>query len=115
MGSLVAAGFFQLLEMLNWKTANPGQDFDDLETQRLDRSKSTAQRDLAQSALSTADGSLSEQGKEMYSEKYDGMEPRNETGIPVTRAAAQGTNFADGFNPGTRPAPGNELRYADGV
>src|ERR1700742_4632537 len=41
LGSLVAAAFYHILEFLDWKTANPGQDFDDLEAQTLDAHKHT--------------------------------------------------------------------------
>lgn len=41
LGSLVAAGFYHLLEFFDWKTANPGQDFDDLEAQALDAHRHT--------------------------------------------------------------------------
>ncbi|KAI1629222.1 aquaporin rerated protein [Exophiala viscosa] len=41
LGSLVAAAFFYLLEMFEWKTANPGQDYDDLETQVVTPGKKT--------------------------------------------------------------------------
>lgn len=41
LGSLVAAAFYHVLEALNWKTANPGQDFDDLEAQSVDAKKPT--------------------------------------------------------------------------
>ena len=41
MGSMLAAGFYHLLEGLSWKTANPGQDYDDLEAQAMDPSKKT--------------------------------------------------------------------------
>jgi len=41
LGSLLAASFYHLLEAFNWKTANPGQDYDDLEAQAIDPSKST--------------------------------------------------------------------------
>lgn len=36
LGSLLASGFWYLLETLGWKTVNPGQDYDDLETQYID-------------------------------------------------------------------------------
>jgi hypothetical protein len=41
LGSFLSAAFFYLLELLDWKTANPGQDFDDLETQAMTPSKTT--------------------------------------------------------------------------
>lgn len=41
LGSLIAAGFYHILEFLDWKTANPGQDFDDLEAQALDAHRHT--------------------------------------------------------------------------
>lgn len=33
LGALLSAGFYHLLEALDWHQANPGQDYDDLETQ----------------------------------------------------------------------------------
>ena len=41
LGSLVAASFYHVLEFLNWKTANPGQDFDDLEARAMDAHRET--------------------------------------------------------------------------
>src|ERR1700742_4782451 len=41
LGSLVAAAFYHILEFFDWKTANPGQDFDDLEAQALDAHRHT--------------------------------------------------------------------------
>jgi len=41
LGSLVATAFFYLLEAFDWKTANPGQDWDDLEVQMVTPSKRT--------------------------------------------------------------------------
>lgn len=41
LGSLIAAAFYHLLEFLDWKTANPGQDFDDLEAAALDAHRHT--------------------------------------------------------------------------
>ena len=36
LGALLASGFWYMLESLGWKTVNPGQDYDDLETQAVD-------------------------------------------------------------------------------
>jgi len=47
MGSLLSAGFFILLEAFDWKSANPGQDYDDLETQIICPSKTTARPNVA--------------------------------------------------------------------
>jgi aquaporin related protein len=47
LGSLVAAGYFYLLEIFDWKTANPGQDYDDLETQMITPAKKTARPNVA--------------------------------------------------------------------
>ncbi|KEF60668.1 aquaporin rerated protein, other eukaryote [Exophiala aquamarina CBS 119918] len=41
IGALAAAAFYHILELLDWKTANIGQDFDDLEAQHLDSKKHT--------------------------------------------------------------------------
>lgn len=41
LGSLLASGFWYLLEYLGWKTVNPGQDYDDLETQAIDSDMKT--------------------------------------------------------------------------
>jgi hypothetical protein len=38
LGSLLAAFVYHILEAFGWKTANPGQDYDDLEAQGLDPS-----------------------------------------------------------------------------
>ncbi|KAK5143790.1 hypothetical protein LTR04_001772, partial [Oleoguttula sp. CCFEE 6159] len=43
LGSLLAASFYQILETLGWQTANPGQDYDDVEAQGLDASRKTSQ------------------------------------------------------------------------
>ncbi|KEF53160.1 uncharacterized protein A1O9_10608 [Exophiala aquamarina CBS 119918] len=47
LGSLVSAGFFYVLEAFNWKTANPGQDWDDLETQMVVPLKKTDRPNVA--------------------------------------------------------------------
>jgi aquaporin rerated protein, other eukaryote len=39
LGSFLAAGFYHLLEAFGWKTANPGQDDDDIEAKALDLSE----------------------------------------------------------------------------
>jgi len=41
LGSLVASSFFYILEAFDWKSANPGQDWDDLEVQMVTPSKRT--------------------------------------------------------------------------
>ena len=41
LGAVLAAGFWYILETLGWKTVNPGQDYDDLETQAVDPRKRT--------------------------------------------------------------------------
>ena len=110
----MAAGFFQLLEMLNWKTANPGQDFDDVETQRLDRLQTSPRRELLQSASSTVDGFQSEKDG-TGSRQYEGLELRNESRVPVTRAAAHGIDVIDDFVEGNGGGPGNEVRYGNAV
>ena len=43
LGSFLAAFFYRLLEAFGWQTANPGQDFDDLEDQAMDASKTISQ------------------------------------------------------------------------
>ncbi|RVX73180.1 hypothetical protein B0A52_02307 [Exophiala mesophila] len=47
LGALVAAGYYRLLELLNWMTANPGQDYDDLETQMVEPWKQTLRPNVA--------------------------------------------------------------------
>lgn len=41
LGSLLSSGLFYLFEAFDWKTANPGQDYDDIETQMIDPTKIT--------------------------------------------------------------------------
>ena len=41
LGALLAATFYYILEALGWETANPGQDYDDIEAQALVNSKET--------------------------------------------------------------------------
>jgi aquaporin rerated protein, other eukaryote len=41
LGAGLASAFWYLLETLGWKTVNPGQDYDDLETQAVDPRKTT--------------------------------------------------------------------------
>jgi aquaporin related protein len=43
LGSLLAALFYHILETFGWQTANPGQDYDDVEAQPLDQSKEIPQ------------------------------------------------------------------------
>lgn len=47
LGSFVASAFFYILEIFNWTTANPGQDYDDLETQIVAPDKTTARPNVA--------------------------------------------------------------------
>ncbi|OAP55191.1 hypothetical protein AYL99_10891 [Fonsecaea erecta] len=47
LGSLLSAAFFFLLEVFDWKTANPGQDYDDLETQVITPTKTTSRPNVA--------------------------------------------------------------------
>lgn len=41
LGALLAAGFYKFIKMLEYETANPGQDFDDKEQDFFDPSKGT--------------------------------------------------------------------------
>jgi hypothetical protein len=41
LGALLASSFFIAMKNLGYHTANPGQDYDDLETQALDPTKTT--------------------------------------------------------------------------
>ena len=41
LGSLLAAGFYKFIKMLEYETANPGQDFDENETQLFDPQRDT--------------------------------------------------------------------------
>lgn len=43
----MAAAIFYVLEALEWRTANPGQDFDDLECQMVHPKKKTARPNVA--------------------------------------------------------------------
>ncbi|KAK4936398.1 Aquaporin-1 [Elasticomyces elasticus] len=47
LGSLVATTFFYVLRVFEWESANPGQDFDDLEVQMLSPHKKTARPNVA--------------------------------------------------------------------
>lgn len=60
LGSFLAAGFYYLLEAFDWKTANPGQDYDDLETQMITPSKKTDRPNVAHSGLSGMDRASSD-------------------------------------------------------
>ena len=48
----MSAGFYHILEFLNWKTANPGQDLDDLEAQSLDSKKHTPRPNIYTCSMS---------------------------------------------------------------
>ena len=41
LGSLLASGFYKFIKMLEYETANPGQDFDENETQLFDPERDT--------------------------------------------------------------------------
>jgi len=63
LGSFVSAGFFFILEVFDWQSANPGQDYDDLETQIVSPWKSTERPNIAHPNLYTPTMSLtSERG-----------------------------------------------------
>ena len=51
LGSLLAAFFYYLLDAFDWRTANPGQDFDDLETQMISPDKTTDRPNVAHGTL----------------------------------------------------------------
>jgi len=53
LGALVAASFFYLLQALEWDTANPGQDYDDLEVQMMMPHKRTARPNVAHAPPNT--------------------------------------------------------------
>ncbi|KAJ9642619.1 Aquaporin-1 [Knufia peltigerae] len=55
LGSMVAAAFFYLLEAFDWTTANPGQDFDDLEVQMMTPAKRTSRPNVAHALPSDLD------------------------------------------------------------
>ncbi|KAK5314535.1 Aquaporin-1 [Exophiala xenobiotica] len=55
LGSLLAAGFYYLLEAFDWMTAIPGQDYDDLETQMITPSKKTYRPNVAHAKLNGMD------------------------------------------------------------
>ncbi|EXJ81502.1 hypothetical protein A1O1_07566 [Capronia coronata CBS 617.96] len=47
LGSLVAAALYYILEALEWRTANPGQDYDDLEVQMINPKQKTVRPNVA--------------------------------------------------------------------
>ena len=51
LAAVLAAGFWYILETLGWKTVNPGQDYDDLETQALDPRKKTLRPNIYVSGI----------------------------------------------------------------
>jgi hypothetical protein len=51
LGALVSAGFFHALHFLHWEQCNPGQDYDDLETQMLNPNKPTQRPNIAYAAF----------------------------------------------------------------
>jgi hypothetical protein len=51
LGALVSAGFFHALQFLHWEQCNPGQDYDDLETQMLNPNKPTQRPNIAHAAF----------------------------------------------------------------
>jgi Major intrinsic protein len=65
LGALLASSFWYLLEGLGWKTVNPGQDYDDLETQAVDPKMKTLRpnvyisaRDMKRSNTATSGSPL---------------------------------------------------------
>ena len=64
LGALLASSFWYLVEALGWKTVNPGQDYDDLETQAIDPKMQTlrpnvyvSRRDIQHSDTTATSGS----------------------------------------------------------
>merc|ERR1712230_264990 len=53
LGALVAASFFYILQALEWDTANPGQDYDNLEVQMMVPHKRTARPNVAHALPNT--------------------------------------------------------------
>ncbi|KAI1619173.1 aquaporin rerated protein [Exophiala viscosa] len=76
LGSLVATLFFYVLRVFEWESANPGQDFDDLEVQMLSPHKKTSRPNVAHappSSMGSTQGSFS-----LYKEgTAEGISPSN--------------------------------------
>jgi hypothetical protein len=106
----VAAGFFHLLEYLNWRTANPGQDFDDLETQIIDRTKSTDRPNVAQIGLYTYTKSVAAHDLEKEGKRYErGEDEANDYGIrPASQTPLNNGIRSPGSGPGSFMSRGNE-------
>jgi aquaporin rerated protein, other eukaryote len=49
LGALLAAAFYHLLEAFGWRTANPGQDYNDVEASLPDLSEKAQQSDSGES------------------------------------------------------------------
>lgn len=58
LGSLLAAGFYKFIKMLEYETANPGQDFDENETQLFDPDKDVSRPMVNFSAPSESSGPI---------------------------------------------------------
>ncbi|MCJ1456482.1 hypothetical protein MMC28_006843 [Mycoblastus sanguinarius] len=52
LGTLLASGFYKFMKMLEYETANPGQDFDELEKERFDPEIDTTRPDPINMAAS---------------------------------------------------------------
>ena len=50
MGASLSAGFFYLMVLLKWDDCNPGQDYDDLETQMVNPRKKAIRPNVAHMA-----------------------------------------------------------------
>ncbi|KIW15814.1 hypothetical protein PV08_05864 [Exophiala spinifera] len=91
LGSLVAAGFFYLLEAFDWTTANPGQDFDDLEVQMMTPSKKTSRPNIALAPSRSAAGN-DFNSMSMSSDKHtltDGAVTHDSHPLPVSPGAKE--------------------------
>ena len=119
LGSLLATGFYKFLQGLEYETANPGQDFDENETQLFDPDKDI-NRPIVNVAASEAVADPLGRSRPISGDtmtNHLGQEPDRSVEQSASNSHGQPTNVS-AVNVGTKGsslAPGgNTMNYADG-
>lgn len=98
LGALLAAGFYGLIKMFEYETANPGQDFDDIEASAYDPDKDIS-RPVVAPTTSIVETTSSEP---LHPRNFEHSARDGGATYPATEGAA---NFQTGSTAGTTGSP----------
>jgi hypothetical protein len=108
LGSLLASSFWYVLETLGWKTVNPGQDYDDLETQYMDPKMNTLRPNIyvprkdsqVRRGTATSGHTLFSHGNADNVGNNNGNHPKLDTSYLASRQDVErGPEFEQGMDP----------------